>query len=385
MKDYQTILDDLQAVGNKRKLTNARYDGNRITVDGRTMLNLSSNDYLGLTARKELRTQFLEKLSENDWPFSSTSSRLLTGNHPIYSELESLLATRYGKEAALVFNSGYHTNLGILPAIADRQTLIVADKLVHASIIDGIRLSQAAFTRFRHNDYDHLEELLCKSATAYQQIIIVVESIYSMDGDTADLQRLAKIKHTYPNTLLYVDEAHAVGVCGATGLGLAEETGTVDAIDLLVGTFGKALASMGAFVACSRTMREYLINTMRPLIFSTALPPVQVAWTHFLFSQVETFAPEREKLARMSAQLRRQLAEEGGSISRSHIIPLMAGENEAAIEKAEQLQRQGFYCLPIRPPTVPRGTARIRLSLTAGFPEEAIDRLVSICKSKTVQ
>lgn len=169
------------------------------------------------------------------------------------------------------------------PALTDKQSLILADKLVHASIIDGILLSGAPYQRYRHNDYEHLEQLLAKYVHAYEQIIIVTESIFSMDGDIADLGRLVSLKKRYPNIWLYVDEAHAIGVRGENGLGVAEEQDCIRDIDLLVGTFGKALGSMGAYLLCSRTVREYLINTMRPLIFSTAPPPAQIAWTKFLF------------------------------------------------------------------------------------------------------
>ncbi len=158
------------------------------------MLNLSSNDYLGLSSRQDLRDEFIEQLQESGLPFSSSSSRLLTGNFMVYTELEELMANRFGREAALLFNSGYHANTGILPALTDKQSLILADKLVHASIIDGILLSGAPYQRYRHNDYEHLEQLLAKYVHAYEQIIIVTESIFSMDGDIADLGRLVSLK-----------------------------------------------------------------------------------------------------------------------------------------------------------------------------------------------
>ena len=174
------------------------------------MLNLSSNDYLGLASRQDLRNEFIGQLQENDLLFSSSSSRLLTGNFPIYTELEELIADRFGREAALLFNSGYHANTGVLPALTDKQSLILADKLVHASIIDGILLSGTPYQRYRHNDYGHLKQLLTKYAHEYEQVIIVTESIFSMDGDVADLRSLVSLKKTYPNIWLYVDEAHAI-------------------------------------------------------------------------------------------------------------------------------------------------------------------------------
>lgn len=219
MKDYNDILEKLRASGNLRSLPDIVHRGKWIEKEGQTMLNLSSNDYLGLSSRQDLRDEFIEQLQESGLPFSSSSSRLLTGNFMVYTELEELMANRFGREAALLFNSGYHANTGILPALTDKQSLILADKLVHASIIDGILLSGAPYQRYRHNDYEHLEQLLAKYVHAYEQIIIVTESIFSMDGDIADLGRLVSLKKRYPNVWLYVDEAHAIGVRGKTAWG----------------------------------------------------------------------------------------------------------------------------------------------------------------------
>lgn len=383
MKDYNKPLNDLKASGGLRHLPEVAHQGIYIEKDGQTMLNLSSNDYLGLAARLDLRNNFLGWLKESGLPLSSTSSRLLTGNYPIYTELEQDMADRFNREACLLFNSGYHANTGILPALADKRTLILADKLVHASIIDGILLSDAPFRRFRHNDYGQLEQLLAREAADYEQVIIATESIFSMDGDVGDLRRLVSLKKQYPNVMLYVDEAHAIGVRGNNGLGIAEEQGCIKKIDLLVGTFGKALASMGAYLLCSGTIREYLVNTMRPLIFSTALPPTQIAWTKYLFDLLPSFGKEREQLRTTSRLLREQLQGHGGEISDSHIVPYIIGENDACIAKAEELQRKGFYCLPVRPPTVPQGTSRIRFSLTAAVDAEAINNLSSLLNKQT--
>ena len=376
MKDYNIKLNELKAAGNLRRLPDIVHKGCMIEKDGHAMLNLSSNDYLGLASRADLRNAFLEELKETGLPLSSSSSRLLTGNFTAYTGLEQLMSERFGREAALLFNSGYHANTGILPALADKQTLILADKLVHASIIDGILLSGAPFQRYRHNDYEHLETLLKKHAGRFEQTFIVTESIFSMDGDVADLRRLVELKRDYPDVCLYVDEAHAIGVRGRGGLGIAEEQDCIPEIDLLVGTFGKALASMGAYVICNRVVREYLINCMRPLIFSTALPPMQIAWTQFLFRRLPGFAEERKRLAATGSLLADALRGKGGEISDSHIIPYIIGENEDCILRAEELQRKGFYCLPVRPPTVPEGTARIRFSLTADVTGRQIHQLI---------
>lgn len=377
MKDYNALLQQLSASGQLRSLPEIVHHDNLIEKEGKVMLNLSSNDYLGLASRRDLRDKFLDELRETNLPLSSSSSRLLTGNFTAYTQLEQLMAERFGREAALLFNSGYHANTGILPALTDKQTLVLADKLVHASIIDGILLSGTSFQRYRHNDFKHLEQLLHKAISAYDRVIIVTESIFSMDGDVADLRRLADLKKQYPNVWLYVDEAHAIGVRGETGLGVAEETGCLSDIDLLVGTFGKALASMGAYLICSRTIREYLINTMRPFIFSTALPPAQIAWTQFLFERLPDLSAERLHLSQISRTLSKALVNRGGEISASHIIPWIVGKNDACLQEAESVQRHGFYCLPVRPPTVPKGTARIRFSLTANIRDEDISRLTA--------
>ena len=382
METYKVLLDTLERAGNLRSLPLIEPQGKWIIREGRKMLNLSSNDYLGLSRDMQLRKEFLTWAMEEYLPLSSTSSRLLTGNYPVYTELEEALASAYGKESALVFNSGYHANVGILPALADKETLILADKLVHASLIDGIRLSGATYKRFRHQDYEQAEQILQASVRTYKRIILVTESIFSMDGDIADLHRLVRLKQEYPNVLLYVDEAHAIGVRGKTGLGIAEESGTLPDIDLLVGTFGKALASMGAFVACSRLLHDVLVNRMRPLIFSTALPPLQVAWTSYLFQLLPHMEERRKHLQRLSASVAQTLQGKGGEISSSHIIPYIVRDSEACLRLAEFLQRKGFYCLAIRPPTVPQGTARLRLSITADLDEENIRPLNELLVDK---
>lgn len=382
METYKVLLETLERTGNLRSLPLIEPYDKWIIRDGRKMLNLSSNDYLGLSRDMQLRKEFLTWAMEEYLPLSSTSSRLLTGNYPVYTELEKALASAYGKESALVFNSGYHANVGILPALVDKETLILADKLVHASLIDGIRLSGATYKRFRHQDYEQAEQILQASVRTYKRIILVTESIFSMDGDIADLHRLVRLKQEYPNVLLYVDEAHAIGVRGKTGLGIAEESGTLPDIDLLVGTFGKALASMGAFVACSRLLHDVLVNRMRPLIFSTALPPLQVAWTSYLFQLLPHMEERRKHLQRLSASVAQALQGKGGEISSSHIIPYIVKDSEDCLRLAEFLQRKGFYCLAIRPPTVPQGTARLRLSITADLDEENIRPLNELLVDK---
>lgn len=375
--NWEKELTLLENKNNLRRLPVVRHWGREVEVNGNVMLNLSSNDYLGLATHMPLRTEFLHSLTPETFLPSSSSSRLLTGNFDIYTRLEELLARMFKKESALVFNSGYHMNTGILPAMSDARTLILADKLVHASIIDGIRLSAAKCIRYRHNHYEQLEQLLASHHAGYDKIIIVTESIFSMDGDEADLRRLVTLKRQYNNVLLYVDEAHGVGVRGAHGLGCAEEQDCVADIDFLCGTFGKALASVGGYIVCSQTVRDYLVNKMRTLIFTTALPPVNLMWTLFVLERLDSFNIQREKLQQISSLLKEALMKKGYDCpSSSHILPMTIGDSGDTVLKAEALQRKGFYALPVRPPTVPDGTSRIRFSLTAAITEEEIRNLI---------
>lgn len=374
----QQELQELKEKSNLRKLPAITHEGRNVIVDGQRMLNLSSNDYLGLANDRKLRQEFRETLTTETFLPTSSSSRLLTGNFSIYDRLEQQLADSFGTEAALTFNSGYHANTGILPAVSNTHTLILADKLVHASLIDGIRLSAAKCIRYRHNEYNQLERLLQVNHSEYERIIVVTESIFSMDGDEADLRELVRLKKQYPNVLLYVDEAHAFGVRGQRGLGCAEEQDCINDIDFLVGTFGKALASAGAYIVCRKVIREYLINKMRTFIFTTALPPVTVQWTSFMLERLAGFRQRRETLRFLSNQLREALKNKGYDCpSTSHIVPLITGESCVAIRKAEELQRKGFYALPVRPPTVPEGTSRIRFSLTAEIRESEMEKLIN--------
>ncbi|MFK3618569.1 8-amino-7-oxononanoate synthase [Pasteurella multocida] len=376
---YQQQLADLKAQNQFRQLPQLIHRGRFIQREDNTMLNMSSNDYLGLANNEALRQAFFTQYQDQLPALTSSSSRLLTGSFPIYDELESLMAQAFGRETALLFNSGYHANIGILPALADKKTLIVADKLVHASMIDGIRLAQCEFVRFRHHDYVHLEQILQKNDRTFERIIVVTESVFSMDGDCADLTQLVALKQRYPQVMLYVDEAHAIGVLGENGLGLAEQQGCINQIDILVGTFGKALGSMGAYVICDQVIRDYLVNKMRPLIFSTALPPFNVAWTHFVFQQLPHLQAERAHLAQLSQHLRQAIVEifQVPMPSESCIVPYILGDNELTVRTAQHLQQQGYYCLPIRPPTVPKGTSRIRFSLTADMQVAEVEQFIA--------
>lgn len=264
---YKDELCKLEEQGMLRSIPEIDGQGKFIEINGKRLLNLSSNDYLGIFERKELKAQFLEKFKQSNLElphFSSASSRLLTGNNAASTQLEELLAKKYGKESALIFNSGYHANTGILPALCSKESFIVADKFVHASIIDGIKLSGVEFTRFKHNSITHLKSILKKEYNNYSQIFIVTEGIFSMGGDRGIIKEIVELKEEYPNCVIYVDEAHSFGVCGEGGLGVAQEQGVLDKVDIIVGTFGKAISSVGAYAVMPKIVREYLVNRMRP-------------------------------------------------------------------------------------------------------------------------
>lgn len=381
LNNYAAKLDELKQQGNLRQFTTNIQDGRNIQINHQSMLNLSSNDYLGLASNLHLREQFFDETPNEHRIMSSSSSRLLTGNFPEYEQLENSLSDAFHGRAALLFNSGYHMNIGILPALSDSKTLILADKLVHASLIDGIRLSTAKYLRYRHNDLNHLIQLLQKYHVdeSFDRIIVVTESIFSMDGDESDLSELVRIKQQFNKVMLYVDEAHAIGVRGEQGLGCAEQYDVIDEIDFLVGTFGKALASVGGYLMCHPIVREYLINAMRPLIFSTAQPPICMAWTHFIFQKALKLSTQRQHLHAISQSLQHTIQHKGFECpSTSHIVPVIIGDSQKTVEKAKELQHAGFYIMPVRPPTVPKNSSRLRICLNTKIDQTDLDQLVEM-------
>ena len=362
---YAEAVGQLETEGNLRRLPD--------TAD-RHLVDLSSNDYLGLAARCDLREEFYAGRDVAALPLTSAASRLLAGRQEEHTELENYLKTLYGREI-LTANSGYHANVGQVAALGSApDTLIIADKLVHASIIDGIRLSGAPFERFRHNDMAHLERLLARGAGRYSRVWVITESVFSMDGDTAPIDELAALKRRYDNVGLYVDEAHAIGVEGEGGLGLCRSSQAYADIDVVVGTFGKAAASMGAFAAVSPALKSYFVNRSRAHIFSTALPPLQAAWTLHVMRHIVGMDTERAHLKALGTRLHDRLAALGSESSGSHIQPFIVGSPHRAVALSKSLAAEGFKVLPIRVPTVPPGTDRLRISLSASLTPEQIDR-----------
>lgn len=356
-------LDELRAEGRLRRVPKGIY-----TYE----VDLSSNDYLGLASRTDLCEHHSEA-------WTSSASRLLAANQGAYNRLENTLDRQYNKRS-LLFNSGYHANVGCIQALSMPEVLFATDKLIHASVIDGIRLGRAEYQRFRHNDIDALRRIVEKNADKYGRIIVVTEGIFSMDGDRAPLREIVELKHEFPDkVLIYLDEAHSLGVLGQHGLGLAEELGLIDEVDIIIGTFGKALASAGAFVATTPLLHSWLLNSARSFIFSTALPPVVVEHTSQMFELMQQADVERKHLHEISARFRRGLEEITGekSVSQSQIVPLIVGSAERAVTLSAQLRERGYVALPIRRPTVPPGTERIRFSLHAGLTEQQIDELLA--------
>ena len=354
--------------------------GNHIWIDGVRYLNCSSNDYLGIAGSISLKKEFLNWCAQNPdslfTDLSSSSSRLLTGNSSIYDETERQIAQLYDKENCIIFSSGYHMNAGFFAAMYDKGDLIVADKLVHASIIDGIKLSRAEHIRYNHLDYGHLRKILNENRTKYKSVVIVTESVFSMDGDIADLNELVNIADSF-DARLFVDEAHAVGCCGENGLGICEKTGTSKNIDFLAGTFGKALGGAGGFIVCDNVIKQFLINRCRSFIFTTALPPINISWISFVLKRIPGMKDHREKLARISDLFRHELIKNGfDTKGSSHIVPVITGDDEKTVQLSAKMRSSGFYVPAIRPPTVPAGTSRLRFSLTAEFSEDDINSIV---------
>lgn len=374
---YNNTLYTLAAAGNLRSIPAG--------TAGEGVTDMSTNDYLGLASDIGLQQQFLaEAASQSRQLLTSSASRLLASAQSEYAALESLLSQLYDGRQALMMNSGWHANTGLVQALAaGGDTLIVADKLVHASVIDGIRLSGAPFERFRHNDVGHLERIIEKNAGRYRQTLVIVESVYSMDGDRADISALADLRRRHEEIMLYVDEAHAVGVEGPGGLGLCAASGRMAEIDVIVGTFGKALASSGAFCITSAPVREYLVNRARPLIFSTAIPPLCARWSSLMLRTAIGMDTEREHLRRLGITLSKGLSEISDSkpAEPSHIQPLIVGNAAATVKLSEKLLATGFKVLPIRTPTVPPGTERLRISLSAALTADTIGCLVESLKS----
>jgi len=383
--DFSRELDSIKSRGELRLLsTTGSREGKWTIKEGKRYLNLSSNDYLGIAGDAGLHREFFEGLADpgilDSYGLGASSSRLLAGNHPYYEKLEDQINRLYGCSggSVMVLSSGYHANAGIISALAGKEDVIFSDKANHASIIDGMRLSGADYYRYRHLDYNHLEDLLKHHRDRYRRSLIISETLFSMDGDLSDINILSEIKNRY-GSLLYIDEAHAVGIFGEKGLGLCEATGTISEADVIIGTFGKALASSGAYAVCSSDIKNYLVNKARTFIFTTALPPVTVHWSSFVIDKVAEMSDDRKKLLIVASDFRNALKGAGfKTAGESQIVPVIIGKSEDTMELSDKLYENGYLALPVRPPTVPRGTSRLRISLNSRISLNDISPIISI-------
>lgn len=349
-------------------------DGVEIEYQGKNIINFSSNDYLGLSQHPLLQERSIEFLQK--FGAGSTASRLVVGNYSCFSEVENQLAELKGSEKALILNSGFQANVSIIASLADKNTLILGDKLNHNSLIQGALLSKSKFLRYRHNDLDHLEQLLQKATTEnYSRILIVTESVFSMDGDESDIDQLSELSEKY-SAFLIVDEAHATGVLGQKGMGLT----VGKKVDLTIGTFGKGAGSFGAYVTCSQAVYEYIINFCSGFIYTTALPPSVIGSISASLDLIPTMDQERKHLHEIADFLRVGLQKLGFSTGKSttQIIPIIVGDEKKTLDLSQWLLEKGVLGMAIRPPTVAKGASRIRIALSSLHTKEHIQRLLTL-------
>jgi 8-amino-7-oxononanoate synthase len=372
-------LEALRARGTHRRMRVLDgIQGPRTRIAGREVLLFAGSNYLDLAAHPEVVEASAR--AARDLGCAAGGSRLISGNLRLHEQLEEELAAFLGAEAALAFGTGYMANAGVIPALAGAGDVIVSDALNHASIIDGCRLSQAAVRVFAHGDLDAAEAALREVAPAYRRVLLVLDGVYSMDGDLAPLVELVALARRF-GAIVMLDDAHGTGTLGKGGRGTAEalgvRLGNEAGIDVLTGTLGKALGSFGAFVAGSARLRELLVNTARSFIFSCALAPPQVAAARAALRLVEREPWRREQLAARAARLRQRLAVRGVSTapSSTHIVPVRVGDNRRSMALCERLLARGFYAQGIRWPSVPEGTARLRITPIATHRDEEIDAL----------
>ena len=370
----KTKLAALEAAHLRRTLAETtREDGIWVERGSRRMLSFSCNDYLNLTHHPAVKRAAEEAVQR--WGAGAGASRLVTGNHPLFGELERRLARLKGTEAACVFGSGYLANAGIVPVIVGEGDLVLADELSHACLWAGAQLSHARVEKFRHNDVAHVEEILHTHRAAHRHALIVTDGVFSMDGDLAPLRELSAIGRAY-DTWLMSDDAHGLGVLGS-GRGSAFAAGAT--VDLQMGTLSKALGSYGGYVCASAAVVDLLKTRARTLVYSTGLPPASAAAALAALDIVEA---DPALTARPLAKAQSFTRACNLPPAMSQIVPVVLGEPLVALEASQLLEREGFLVTPIRPPTVPEGTARLRLAFTAGHPDEEIARLAGIVRER---
>jgi 8-amino-7-oxononanoate synthase len=364
MSEIEERLAELEQLGLQRRLRMVSGpQGPRVLLDGRPVLLLCSNNYLGLANHPKVREAAAE--AAMGWGVGAGASRLVSGTMTIHGRLEERLAEFERSEACVLFGSGYLANLGVIGALAGPGDTIFSDALNHASIIDGCRASRAEVVVYRHRDSGHLERCLRRHGNGERRLI-VTDSVFSMDGDVAPLAEIVELARAY-DARVAVDEAHATGALGEGGRGAVAQAGLQGEVDVLIGTLGKALGSYGAYVCASEEMVRYLVNTARPLIFSTAPSPPAAAGA---LAALELLEERPHKVARLRGAarvLRGALAHEGFDVEESdmHIVPLVVGEGDEAMRLCQAALARGVFAQAIRPPTVPAGTSRLRLTAMA--------------------
>jgi glycine C-acetyltransferase len=387
-KFIETELQRLNEAGLYRRLR--RVDGDQgptLVLDSKEVVNFSSNNYLGLANHPALREAAKDAIDR--YGCGSGASRLISGNMTLHEELEAKLAELKGTEAALVFNSGFQANVGIISTLIGEGDVVFSDALNHASIIDGCRLSRAQVYVYGHADLQQLEDCL-KQASAHRRRLIVTETLFSMDGDEAPLKEIVELAEKYA-ALVMVDEAHATGVYGPNGAGIVAKLGLGGRVLAQMGTLGKALGGFGAYVTGSAAFRELLINRCRSFVFTTALPPAVMAMGIAALDLVKKEPERRLALSNNCARLSAGLKALGYSIanSRSQIIPLMVGDADECMRLSEQLLERGIFAQGIRPPTVPPGTSRLRITVMATHTGEHLQRalgaLGDVAKEKRIE
>ena len=370
---FEQRLNELAARHLTRRLTPLHSSvGPVVEIEGRQILLLASNDYLGLAMHPEVIQSAIEATQR--FGTGAGASRLISGSLPPHQELESALAQFKGTEATLTFSSGYLANIGTIPALVEQGGLILADRLCHASLIDGCRLSAADFRIYRHNDTDHLRSLLAKRRQV-RRTLIVTDGLFSMDGDLAPLPELSRLAQDY-EAELYIDDAHGTGVMGPHGRGTAEHFNIEPQIPFHMGTLGKAFGSSGAYLAGTSIVIRYLMNTSRSFIFTTAPPPSSAAAATAALRILQREPERRARLWANRERLFSGLTHMGFSLSpsASPIMPILVGNADTALSFAEHLFKEGVYAPAIRPPTVPDATSRIRVTVTSEHTSSHIDQ-----------
>jgi 8-amino-7-oxononanoate synthase len=371
-------LEALQAMGLRRTLraVHQRRNGT-VLLHGERIADFASNDYLGLASDPRVARAASAVLQAEGT--GAGAARLISGHHPVHEALERALASFKGVGRALLFPSGYMANLGAIPALAGHGDVIYSDALNHASLIDGCRLSRATIRVFPHCDLEALRGMLAQDHGQFRRALIVVEGVFSMDGDVFPLDRLVELAGHH-GAWTYVDDAHATGVLGATGAGTVEQFGVTDRIDVVVGTLGKAFGTMGAYVAGSLELVEYLTSTARSFIFTTGTPPAMAAAALEALRIAAVEPWRRQHVKDRARQLRRRLHAAGRTVpgpDDAHIVPVVVGDAMRTMALVADMRRRGFLVGGVRPPTVPPGTSRLRISLSAVHASDLVDMLAA--------